>query len=883
MLDDDDLEEEIRAHLKIAADEKIADGADPKSAPLESLKEFGNVTLTIEAARRVWTPWWLEAFFDQVSDVRYVIRALAKNPMFALTVVGVLTLGIGLNAVVFTMLKSIALSPVAGVEGSSQLATVFRETTAGRALSLSYPDYQFVRDHNQAFAGLMGSSLATIGLGKGRGSRSLFAELVTGNYFQVLGVRAERGRTLLPSDEIAPGRHPVVVLSDGLWRRDFAADPDIVGKTLEINDHPLTVVGVADPSFHGTTVVYDVELYIPVMMAADLGFTFGSRQTTPSGVFADRSASFFEPQGFLRPAVTLAQAAAQADALWAAQANARPLADGSERLRLVPFRNSPGGAPLQLLPTLTVLSAMGLLVLMIACANIAGLVLVRGVSRRGEIAVRLALGATRTRIIRLLVVENLVLALPGAILGVMLASRGIPLLVGYAEALAAPRRVFFNIGVDRLVNGFAVLVACGSALVFGFVPALQSSRVDLVTVINQDASPRGAARGRLRAGLVVAQVAVSLLLLVGSGLVTRSLEAARRTNPGYDPSHATSVAVDVKQNGYDERRGRVFYRRLLDGVRSDPGTESATLSAYEPLAFLDTPSRRVAIEGYEPRRDEDLALLSNIVGPDYFRTLRINLMAGRPFEDRDDEGAAAVAIVNDTLANKYWSSAANAIGKRIRVADGEWRTVIGVAADIKYVRINESPRPYVYLPFLQSYRPGMILHTRGQAPAEVLVDQARARVAALDANLPILYAKRLEDRMEGALLLFNLMAAMLFVFGLAGMALAAMGTYGLVSYTVRQSTHEIGIRMALGASGLSVVRGFVGRGLRLGAIGAGLGIAAALAMTRLLGSALFGVSATDATSFVRALAVVLGGVIVATLVPAWRAARTNPLAALRHQ
>src|SRR4051794_29837138 len=614
MLDDDDFAEEIRAHLRIAADEKIADGADPKSAQLESLKAFGNITLTTEAARRVWTPWWLEAFFDYVSDIRYVIRTLAKNPMFALTVVGVLTLGIGLNAAVFTMLKSIAHSPIAGVERSSQLATVYRETTAGRALSLSYPDYQYVRDHNQMFAGLMGSSLANVGLGKGRASRSLFAELVSGNYFQVLGVRAERGRTLLPSDEIAPGQHPVAVISDGLWRRDFAADPGIVGKTLEINDHALTVVGVADPSFHGTTVVYDVELYIPVMMAPDLGFTFGSRQTTPSGVLADRATSVFEPQGFLRPGITLANAAAQIDALWTAQKNERAIADTSERLRVVPFRKSPGGAPLQLLPTLTLLSAMGLLVLMIACANIAGLVLVRGVARRGEIAVRLALGATRTRIVRLLIVENLVLALPGAVLGVLLAQRGIPLLVGYAEQLAAPQRLFFNLGVDSLVIGFAVLVACGSALVFGFVPALQSSRVDLVSVINTDATPR-AARGGLRSGLVVAQVAVSVLLLVGAGLATRSVEAARTANPGFDPSRLTAVSIDVKQNGYDEARGRVFYRKLLDTVRADAGVESATLAEFAPMGFLDTPVRRVANGRSEPRRRGDPAVICEPAGP----------------------------------------------------------------------------------------------------------------------------------------------------------------------------------------------------------------------------------------------------------------------------
>jgi putative ABC transport system permease protein len=879
--DDQDLQEEIRSHLAIAADERIADGADPVSARLAARKEFGNVTLTTAAARRVWTPWWLDALHDQASDIRHAIRSLAKNPGFSLTVVAVLTLGIALNAAVFTMLKSMAFAPLAGVEGSGRLSSIFRETTSGRPLRLSYPDYQYIRDHDRAFTALLGSNVVTVGLGKGRGSRSLFAEVVTGNYFQVLGVRAEKGRTLLPSDEIRPGGHPVVMISDGLWRRDFTADPDIVGKTIEINSYPLTVVGVTDPKFHGTTVVYDVEVYIPVMMAPQLGFNFGSAQTTPSGILGDRRATMFFAQGYLRPGTTLANAAAQTDALGAALFRDRPLTDAAERLRTVAFWQTPGGAPIQLLPTLTVLAAMGLLVLMIACANIAGLVLVRGFSRRGEIALRLALGAARTRIVRLLIVENVVLAVPGAILGVLLASRAIPVLVAYAEQLAAPRRVHFNVEVDSLVIGFAVLVACGSALVFGLIPALQSVRVALVSVMS-DASPRGTARGRLRTGLVVAQVAVSLLLLIGSGLVTRSLDAARHAYPGFEMSHATSVAMDLAQNGYDASRGRAFYRRLLEDVRADAGTESATLAAYEPLAFLATPTRRIAIEGYQSRRDEDLAFLSNTVGPDYFRTLRIDLVAGRPFDPRDDESGSPVIMVNNTFAQKFFGGAANAIGKRIRTGETDWRIVIGVAADIKYLRIDESPRPYLYLPFLQMYRSSMILHTQGPAPADVLVEQARARVAALDANLPIEYAKRMDERMDGATMLFNLMATMLFLFGAAGMALAAMGTYGLVSYTVKQSTHEIGIRMALGADGLSVVRDFLGRGLRLGAIGAALGIVVALGASRLLVSVLFGVSATDAVSFARALAIVLSGVAVATIVPAWRASRTNPLTALRH-
>src|SRR6478672_4156283 len=303
-LDQDDFEEEIRAHLAIAAEDKVADGADPRDARLSSLKDFGNLTLTTEAARRVWTPWWVDALNDQVSDVRYALRSLAKNPVFSLTVVGVLMLGIGLNAAVFTMLKGIALSPIAGVAGAARLAVVFAETSNGRQLAVSYPDYQYLRDHDRVFTGLFGTTVGRVNLGRGRSARQAWCELVSGNYFQILGIPAARGRTLLPSDEIAPGRHPVVVLSDGIWRRDFAADPAIVGKTLEINNDFLTVVGVADPAFHGTTVVYDVELFIPIMTAPQLGFRFGSQETTPSAILSDRHAAVFEPEGYLRPGVT---------------------------------------------------------------------------------------------------------------------------------------------------------------------------------------------------------------------------------------------------------------------------------------------------------------------------------------------------------------------------------------------------------------------------------------------------------------------------------------------------------------------------------------------------------------------------------------------------
>jgi len=880
--DDDDLQEEIRAHLKIATDARIADGADAKSARQASLKEFGNVTLTRESARRVWVPRWVDTLADVANDARFALRALSKNPVFALTVVGVLTLGIAVNSAVFTMMKSIALAPLSGVTDSAGLRVVFAETSAGRDVGISYPDFQYLRQHSALFTGLYGHRFMNVTLGRGRGAHPAFAEIVTGNYFEVLGVRAQLGRTLQMFDESAPGGPAAAVISDALWRRDFSSDPAIVGKTIEVNNTVLTVVGVTDPRFHGTIVSYDVDVFVPLMMGPDLGANFGSAEATPSAVFADRSATVVYALGWLKPGVTMAQAAAEIDRLWRDLARDRPSDGGVTRLRLVPFRSYPGSGQATVLPVLIALSAMGLLVLVIACANIAGLVVVRGVSRRGEIALRLAMGASRARIVRLLLVENLVLAIPGAILGVLVAGRAMPVLLGYAEALAAPNRLFFNMQTDAMVIGFAALVACGSAFVFGFAPALRSARVDLLPVMKEDA-PRGSARGGFRSGLVVAQVAVSLLLLVGAGLVTRSLKAAERADRGYSDADVTAVHVNLKANGYDEARGRIFYRQWLEAARSLPGVQSSTLATFTPMAFLETRSSKVEIEGYVLGRNEDLSMLSNAVGPSYFRTLRIPLMGGREFGERDDETSEPVAVVNRTLAERFWGDTSAAIGKKVRVGGGDWRTVVGVAADIKYVRINEAARPYIYVPFLQAYRAEAVLHLRGSASVDVLVDRARRAIVALDPELPIVSATSLASATRGALLFYSFMSSMLFVFGMAGMALAALGTYGLVSYTVKQGTHEIGIRMALGASGLAVVTGVLRRGVRLGLLGVALGTIAAFGVGRLLKNVLYGVSATDVTSFGQALVVVLGVVLLATFVPAWRASRTDPLKALRHQ
>ena len=882
-LDDEDFQQEVAAHLQIAIQEKIDGGLDPTEARYAALREFGNVAKTTETVRRVWTPGWLEAARNLASDARYALRTLIKNPTFAVTVIGVLGIGIGMNAAVFTMLKGFLITPVAGVDGSARLKVVVGETEKGRETRLSYPEYQYLRDHLPAFDDVMGTIVARANLGRGRAAQQVWAEIVTGNYFDVLDVRAQHGRTLSPSDEVAPGRHPVVVIGDRLWRREFAGDPGLVGTTIIVNNQPLIVVGIAEPSFHGTSVVYEVDLYIPVMMAPQLGFTFGSRATTAAGILSDPVATFFFPQGFLRRDATFAEAQAQAAAAAALLSRDRPADTGLRTLRVVKFWQTPSGAPSVLLPTLGVLTAMALLVLLIACANVAGLVVVRGLSRRGEIAMRLALGASRARVLRLLVIETFVLAVPGTVLGVLIATVGIPRLRAYAEWLATPDRLYFNIEIDGLVIGFAAAVACLSALVVGAVPALHSSRVDLVRVINEDASPRGSGRTGLRAGLVIAQVAVSLTLIVAAGLVWRSVTAARRTDPGFRAGQVGSLLLDVRHNDYDEATGRAFYRRLLAAGRAGGGIVSVSLAAHHPLNFQDTRALDVTIEGHRPAENEDLALLSNVVSPDYFETLQVGVLAGREFDERDTPASPPVAIVNATFAQRFWGGASNALGRRFRTAGREWRTIVGVVPDMKYVRIDEAPRPYFYVPFEQSYRPGMLLYVRSSVPVDALLSQARGWVSALDPELPILYARPLSDRLRGAFIFYDLAAAMLLVFGLCGMALAALGTYGLVSYTVAQRTHEIGLRMALGATACSIVGTFVAVGVRLGAAGAAIGLVAALGTARFLSSVLFGVSVLDPVAFGTALLVVLGGVGVATFVPAWGASRTDPLAALRHQ
>jgi macrolide transport system ATP-binding/permease protein len=865
---DQDLQEEIAAHLAMAARDRVADGADPSSAHLAARKEFGNVTLTREATRLTWGGLWIERVTDLGRDVAYAFRLLQRSPGYTATVIGVVAVGIACNLIVFSLYKALALTPLAGVADSASLYYVGEQRTAGDPLPLSYPDYKDIRA--RAFPTLAGSSVQRVILGQGARGQLTSVEFVTGNYFATLGVTAQLGRTLLPSDEVALGMHPVVVLSDGLWRRTYGADPNIIDRTIHLNAEPMTVVGVAAADFRGSIVGLSSDLFTSILMQPRLLQFDDINHRFNHGLLA-----------FLRlpSRAAVAQARAQGARMSSELAEEFPEDHVTDRAYLVPIWEWPYGAQSFLLPAVGLMGTMAGLLLVVVCANVAGLVLVRSVGRRGEIAARLALGASRFRIVRQLMIESLVLAIPAAGVGLFLPRLAEPFIAAAQPKVALP--LFFNVEPDGLVIGFTLLLAWISAFVYGLVPAIRVSRLDLATVLKDDLSPLGPSKAPLRTTLVVAQVAMSLILLIGTGLVLRSLASASRADAGFNPDQVSWVTLDVRAAGHTEAEGRRFYQQLLEVVERDPGLHSAALASFLPLTIIDWQNWGVKPEGHEPRRDESLNFALNTVTPGYFRTLRIPLLAGREFDDRDTDSTERVAVVNETFARRFWGSAAAAVGKRFD-ANG-WRTIVGVARDMKYARLDESPRPYFYVPFSQHYESGLTLEVRASEPPAAVLERIRTHVRAIDAEMPIVESGMLADQMRSAVSIYETVARVLSMIGLLATGLVALGIYGLVAYTVKQSAHEIGIRTALGAAPRHITRRFLASGTRLGVVGVALGAIAAFGVTRLMAALLYGVSATDAFSFTTASVLVLSVVVGASFIPAWRASRVNPLRSLRHQ
>ncbi len=808
-----------------------------------------------------------------LQDIRYGLRMIAKAPGFTLLATLALALGICANTTIFSFINGLILRPIVGVTNPDQLVAVFTsDYSSGLYGTSSYPDYVDLRDQADVFEGLAAFDQTVLNASGETEAERLRGFVVTGNYFDVLGVRAQLGRTLQPSDDQQANAAPVVI-SDSLWHRRFSADPAVVGKSLRLNDKLYTIVGVTDPSFRGLRLGLPPEFWL----SPSHDFTGGAR--------GDRGIQLI---GRLKPGVTVAQAQTQLTTIAARLAQAYPETNlgtidrPKEPRPMTVVRESRLGPEAQIAikrVSLLLFAVVGL-VLLIACANVANLLLARASARRREIAVRLALGASRRRLIRQLLTESFLLALLGGVAGLLATQWTVRLLPQFFPANDANG---LDLSVDWRVLLFTLGVSLLTGLLFGLAPALQATRLNLLPALKNEAGIYGPRRSRiaLRDVLVIAQLAMSLVLLVSAGLFVRSLRQALTFDPGFATDNLLSASMETRSARLNEQQGEEFYRQALERAGSLPGVQSATLSMIVPLTGGGI-RRNITLEGYQRQPNEDTELNTNTIGLNYFTTMGIPIVAGRDFDKQDREGSPLVVIVNEELARRYYGG--NAVGKRLQLGSNvPSREIVGVARTAKYRNLREPPLPFIYIPFGQEYQSGMTLMVRTKGDPEEIVGSLHNEMRALNKDVPLFSVQTMSERIGGQLAADRTIAVLLSVFGGGALLLAAIGIYGVMGYAVAQRTHEIGIRLALGAEQRDILRLIVGQGMMLIAIGAGIGLAVALAATQVLKSLLFGISTTDPLTFASVIVVLVGVALLACYLPARRATKVDPLEALRYE
>ena len=810
-------------------------------------------------------------------DVRYSLRLLAKRPGFTAIAVITLALGIGANTAIFSLVNTVLLRPFP-VARPDELYSLAVTGGNDAIAAFSYPAYLDFRDRNDVLAGLYATRMAPMSLSRSGNNERLWGYLVSGNYFEVLGVDAVQGRTFTADEDRARLASPVAVLSYGCWKRRFGADTGIVGQDVLINGHSFKIIGVVPEGFSGTEMIYTPEIWVPMMMQEwiEPGNSWLDRRTTQN-IFAT---------GRLKPNVTPRQAEASLNVLAAQVGKEYPDTDEGETIQLMP----PGfvipsirGAFVSL--TAILMATVGL-VLLIACTNLASLLLARAQERRREIAIRLAMGAGRLRLVRQLLTESALLALMGGALGVLLALWIINLVVAFKPPLDVP--VTIELRLDWRVLVFSLFVSLITGIVFGLVPALQATKPDLVPALRDASLQTGARRSRLRSGLVVVQIALSLVLLIAAGLVLRALGRVQTMNPGFVVENGVKMDFDIGLQGYDQTRGQEFYRQLIERVERVPGVRSASLTDLFPLS-INYSSRGVYIEGRAPVRGAEVPnAMAASVGEKYFATMGIPILAGRDFSQTDNDKAPGVVVVNEAFAHRFFPEAGSleeVVGKRLsfRSSEGPFIQIAGIARDGKYWSIGEASTPFVYSAMLQSYSPNATLVVRTTGDPKALASVIRGTVAELDAALPVYDVKTFTEHLSFSLFPARVVATLLVSFGGLALLLAAVGIYGVTAYSVSQRTREIGIRMALGAARGDILKLMLSHGLKLASIGLVIGLAAAFTLTRLMESVLYGVSATDAITFVSISLLLEAVVLTASFIPARRALAVDPMVALRYE
>ncbi|MBV8859218.1 MAG: ABC transporter permease [Acidobacteria bacterium] len=882
---DEELEKELSFHLEQHTSDLIEQGYSPGEARRRARIALGGPEQVKELCRDARGTRWL---YDLLRDLRYAVRILAKQPGFTLVAVLTLGLGIGVNTAILSALNGFILRPLSADRPEELLAPYWgRKADAQVWDAFSYANYVDVREQNKSFTDLCAFTWAAAGMSAGEnhnaveGSRAevVWGELVSGNYFDVMGVKPILGRGFLPEEDRTPNTHPVVVLSHYSWQKRFGADPAIVGKSVYLNGTAFTVVGVAPETFLGSVFYFRQGYWVPLMMAQK----FSRRPEWKT----DRAYKTVNVYGRLKPGVTTGQAEADLNLVAENLAKLYPKENGDTKIQLRTELDGryEGATRVMRYGGMLALCVSGL-VLLLACANVANLMLARAATRAREIGIRLAIGASRGRVVRQLLTESLLLALVGGLLGWAFAYAG----AGWAQASfpPVPYPANFDLAPDAYVLKWMLAVSTLTGVVFGLAPALLASRTDLVSVIKGGAArpSYGRRRWNLRGVLVVAQVTISLVVLICAGLFIRSLGMVRQTDPGFRSENLVTMMINLDLLAYDQQSTLRFFPELQRRVEALPGVRSAALASEMPLMDSRQSRGPVVKEGeIDPPPNQGVISECSLVTPKYFDTLRMPLVRGRDFTDRDDLNAPRVVIVNQAFARRFYGGEEEALGKRFRFQQGTpLMEIVGITRDGHYDNLYTEHQIYMFLPVYQNPRARMTLLVGAQSAGDLqgLVERARGEVAQMDARLPVFGVMLAEQNLSLAYWAPRVAAGMASTFGVLALVLATMGLYSVMTYTVSQRTHEIGIRMALGAAIRDVVRLVVGQGMRLALLGVGLGLAGAFLLTRALASLLLGIEPTDPVTFVGVPLLLAAVALLACYIPARRAARVNPLIALRH-
>jgi predicted permease len=825
-----------------------------------------------------------------LQDLRYAIRTLRKSPLFTFVAVVSLALGIGANTAIFTLVNQLMLQllPVQHPEELVLLNWQGAHYGSNTGMnSLSYPMYQEIRDKNRVFRGMFAKFDMGMSLNIDGRSQLVLGEMVSGNFFPVLGVRPALGRLFTASDDLYQGSHPQAVLSYGYWKTRFAADPAVIGKRIQVNGYPFTIIGVSQDGFDGVEVGTSPQIRVPMMM---------KHQLTPFYSLNNRRGKFAQVFGRLQPGESVAQAHAGlqplfhqileydvklADFAKATDYNKHQFLRAS--LEVLPASHGRSDLRQKFSHPLWALMGMVGLVLLIACSNVANLLIARSTARQKEIAVRLAIGSGRGRLVGQLLTESLLLSLAGGAAGL-----GLSILIDHALIAFLPARIApmtLSATPDARVLEFTAVISLMTGLLFGLVPALQATRPDLAgTLKDQAGAVAGGTSVLLRKTLVVAQVSLSLLLLIGSGLFLRSLRNLRDLNPGFQTQSLVAFAVNPTINGYKPERSHQFYRQLMERISGLPGVVHAALAVVPVLDDNEWDSS-IAVEGYSAKESEDIDPHMQYTSPGFFDTMGIPVVVGRDFSLRDDQSASKVGIINEKLAQKYFAGR-SPIGLHVGMG-GDPGTkldieIVGVVRDTKYEDLRSEVPYELYIPFVQAdFIQGMTCYVRGHGDAANLTASLRQAVNAVDSSVPVYRVRTLEQQVDQSLMTERLLASLSTVFGCLATLLAALGLYGVMAYMVARRTREIGIRMALGAASGTVIWLVMREALLLAGIGIALGAPAAWALSRLIRTQLFGILPADPATTALGIAGIATVAALSAYLPARRATGIDPMRALR--